>query len=66
MKIEFIKDDNDKKIGYKLIPENESEKYQINEIRNEYFFGSVRYAGREGGCSKFAGNLKFKFYELQL
>lgn len=61
MKIEFIKDDNDKTIGYKLIPENESEKYQINEIRNEYFFGSVKYAGREKGCSKFAGNLKFKF-----
>jgi hypothetical protein len=66
MKIEFIKDDNDKKIGYKLIPENESEKYQINEIRNQYFWGSVKYNGRENGCSKFAGNLKFKFGELQL
>jgi hypothetical protein len=64
MRIEFTKDDNDKTIGYKLIPENESEKYQINEIRNQYFFGSVKYDGREGGCSKFAGNLKFKFAEL--
>jgi len=64
MKIEFTKDDNDKTIGYKMIPENESEKYQINKIRNQYFFGSVKYAGRENGCPKFAGNLKFKFTEL--
>ena len=66
MRIELTKNDNNKTIGYKLIPENESEKYQINEIRNQYFFGSVKYDGREGGCSKFAGNLKFKFAELQL
>lgn len=64
MKIEFIKNDNDKTIGYKLIPENKSEKYQINKIRNQYFWGSVKYAGREGGCDEFAGNLKFKFTEL--
>ena len=61
MKIQFIKDGDKKNIGYKMIPENESEKYQINEIRNNYFFGSVKYGGRENGCSKFAGTLKFEF-----
>ncbi len=64
MKIEFTKDDNNKTIGYKMISENESEKYQLNKIRNQYFFGSVKYNGREEGCWKFAGNLKFKFAEL--
>jgi len=61
MKVEFIKNEEQKSIGYKLIPEDESEQYQLNEIRNNYFFGSVSYDGREKGCEKFSGNLKFKF-----
>tara|TARA_R100000734_G_C3300623_1_gene91310 strand:+ start:43 stop:231 length:189 start_codon:yes stop_codon:yes gene_type:complete len=61
MKLELIKNKENETTGYKLIPETETEKYNINEIRNNYFFGSVKYDGREGGCSKFAGNLKFKF-----
>tara|TARA_R100000329_G_scaffold49721_2_gene45798 strand:+ start:2109 stop:2306 length:198 start_codon:yes stop_codon:yes gene_type:complete len=63
MKIEFIKDENKKTKGYKLIPQTKSEKYQINEIRNWYYFQTVEYDGREGGCSKFAGKLRFKFIE---
>tara|TARA_Y100001937_G_scaffold21521_1_gene30351 strand:+ start:790 stop:987 length:198 start_codon:yes stop_codon:yes gene_type:complete len=64
MKIEITKDKNKKTIGYKLIPETTHEKYQINELRNWYFFQKVEYDGREKGCSKFAGNLKFKFVEV--
>lgn len=61
MQIELIKTDNGKTTGYKLIPENTDEKYVLNELRNNYFFGEVNYDGRENGCSKFAGNLIFKF-----
>jgi|TARA_R100000479_G_scaffold103635_1_gene51727 hypothetical protein len=66
MKIELIKDENKNTTGYKLIPETKSEKYQINEIRNWYFFHTVKYDGREGGCSEFAGSLRFKFKKLEL
>ena len=61
MKLELIKNKENKITGYKLIPETEKEKFSINTLRNNYFFGSVEYDGREGGCTKFAGNLKFKF-----
>ena len=61
MKLELIKNKENKFTGYKLIPETEGEKNSINTIRTNYFYGSVDYDGREGGCDKFAGNLKFKF-----
>jgi hypothetical protein len=61
MKLELIKNKENKNTGYKLIPETKDEKYNINEIRNNYFFNSVLYDGRERGCKKFVGNLKFKF-----
>jgi hypothetical protein len=63
MKIEFIKEKNEI-TGYKLIPETTDEKYDINKVRNMYFMRKVRYDGREKGCSKFAGNLKFKVENL--
>ena len=50
MKVQIIKDSNNKNIGWSIEGETEEEKLILNTIRNMQFFGfgdeSIEYAGR--------------------
>ena len=63
MKVEITRDENHKAIGWSIEGETEEEKYIVNTIRNLQYGGfndtAIRYDGREGGCSKYAGKLKW-------
>ena len=51
MKIEFIKNNDDKRVGYKLISETEDDFLKMGAIRDMIFFGldgkEIVYDGRE-------------------
>ena len=52
MKLELIRDDNNKLSGYKIIRETEDELEAIEMVRDMYFWGhlgKLKYGGR---CSK--------------
>ena len=63
MKVELIKDDDDKPIGYKIIKENDDDCDVINNIRNLIFFGfddpHVKYAGRTSSVGERADGSKY-------
>jgi len=66
MKVEILRDENNRAIGWTITGETPEEKLTVNTIRNLQFWGSgdtsIEYAGREGGSkdNSDAGTLKWK------
>ena len=61
IKPEFAADDvRNYPLGYIIIAENEDEEQILNIIRNMYFFGHVKYAGRVDSDN---GNVKKLMFE---
>jgi hypothetical protein len=56
MKVEIIKNENNKPIGWSMTGENREEINKLINIRNLQFIGindtAIRYAGRSGGNDK--------------
>lgn len=62
IKPEFATNDDDRNypLGYVIIAENEDEEKILNVIRDMYFFGYVKYAGRIDSDNGNVGKLIFE------
>jgi len=63
MKVKLTYNKDKRIIGYTMEGEIDDDKHIVNAIRDMHFFGLgdkvLVYNGREGGCDKWAGRLRF-------